>query len=135
MKKSVALVPTNQVQVPSSTPNSNNNTEEEKYILDFVITSKGEIKLTSSQNRINNPPSIFYNNGKNIAFGGYWNGTIIVQNIDLNIDDKKIKTKKETLFYTGVNSPIVKIAIGKNETFVVCGNALGNIFFRIESKI
>ena len=70
MKKSVALVPTNQVQVPSSTPNSNNNTEEEKYILDFIITSKGEIKLTSSQNRINNPPSIFYNNGKNIAFGG-----------------------------------------------------------------
>ena len=134
MKKSVALVPTNQVQVPSSTTNSNNNTEEEKYILDFIITSKGEIKLTSSQNRINNPPSIFYNNGKNIAFGGYWNGTVIVQNIDLNIDDKKIKTKKETLFYTGVNSPIVKMAIGKNETFVVCGNALGNIFVFIVNQ-
>ena len=56
---------------------------------------------------------------------------LVVQNIDLNIDDKKIKTKKETLFYTGVNSPIVKMAIGKNETFVVCGNALGNIFVLI----
>ena len=132
VKKSVALAPNNQVQVPTSTLSSNNPTEDEKFIIDMSIKSKGEIKLISCLNRINNPPSIFYNNGKNIAFGGYWNGTIIVQNIDQNIDEKKMtKTKRDILFYTGVNSPIVKMTIGKNETYAVCGNALGNIFIFI----
>ena len=129
VRRYVALAPNNQTQTPTQTPNINNATTEEETLV-FSIINKGEIELTSCQNRINNPPSIYYNNGKNIAFGGYWNGTIIVQNIDQNIDDKKA-IKREILFYTGVNSPVVKIAIGKNETYAVCGNALGNIFIFI----
>jgi len=97
----------------------------------LISSKKKEIKLTSSRNRITNPPSVFYNNGKSIALGGYWNGTILAQNIDENFDEKKSKNKNTVMLYTGVNSPVVKIAIDKNETYAVCGNKLGNIFIFI----
>ena len=42
-----------------------------------------------------------------------------------------MKSKRDIIFYTGVNSPKVKMAIGTNETFAVCGNALDYIFIFI----
>ena len=129
IKKSVALAPN--PQTPPSGPNPTPEKEEEKIIIEIDIEQKKEIKLTSSRNRITNPPSVFYNNGKSIALGGYWNGTILAQNIDENFDEKKSKNKNTVMLYTGVNSPVVKIAIDKNETYAVCGNKLGNIFIFI----
>ena len=133
IKKSFALTPTNQPQSATSTPTSSPNipSEEEKFIIEMSIKNKGEIKLTSPQNRINNPPSVVFNNGNIIAFGGYWNGTIMAQNIEQRNDEKRLKIKRDILLYTGVNSPIVKMAIGKNETFAVCGNVIGNVFIFI----
>ena len=131
IKKSVALKPNVQNPTPNTNTDPNTNTEnkdEEKEIIEIDIQPKREIKLTSAKNRINHPPSIFYNNGKIVALGGYWNGIILVQNIEEIPDDKKIKTKSTATFCTGENSPIVKIAISKNEIYAVCGNALGNIF-------
>ena len=35
---------------------------------------------------------ITYNNGKIFVFGGYYNGMLLLQNTDENIEEKKIKT-------------------------------------------
>ncbi len=80
----MAHTPNNQPQSATSnpTPSSNISSEEEKFKIEMSIKNKGEIKLTSSQNRINNTPSVFYNNGNIIAFGEYWNGTIMAHNIE-----------------------------------------------------
>ena len=131
IKKSVALKPNNEqtATTPITDPNSiSENKDEEKEIVEIDIQPKREIKLTSTKNRINKPPSVFYNNGKIVVLGGYWNGIILVQNIEETTDEKKIKNKNTVLFCTRENSPIVKIVISKNEIYAVCGNALGNIF-------
>ena len=76
---------------------------------------------------------MFYNNKKNIAFGGYWNGTILVKYLDdiKEEKDKKVKNKSSILHFTGDNSPVVKIVISKNDTYAICGNKLGNIYIFI----
>ena len=105
--------------------------EKEKEIIKLYVELKKDIKITSNKNRINNNCTLFYNSGKNIAFGGYWNGIIILQYLEENADDKKSKNKNSNIIYAGESSPIVKIAIDKNDTFAVCGNKLGQIFVYI----
>ena len=128
IKKSVPLA-SNQTtgQTPVVNP-STENKEEEKEIIKINIEPKREVKLSSAKNRINNSSTVFYNNGKLVAFGGYWNGTVLVKNLDENIDDKKTKAKTSIIHYTGDNYPVVKMAISKNDTFAVCGNTRGNIY-------
>ena len=119
-----------QVQTPNGPPE---NKEEDKEILKIDIEKRKDYKLTSTKNRINNSATVFYNNGKNIAFGGYWNGTILVKYLDdiKEEKDKKVKNKSSILHFTGDNSPVVKIVISKNDTYAICGNKLGNIYIFI----
>ena len=77
-------------------------------------------------------PTILYDEGFYVAFGGFWNGDIILkQLIDIKIDSKKNKTKKINIIKTGELSPITKIIIEKTETIVICCNEDGIIFIYI----
>ena len=126
IKKSVPLTnPQPQITTPSQNPQQENK-EEEKEIIKINIEPKKDVKLPSYKNRINDSSTVVYNNGKLIVFGGYWNGTIFVKNLDENIDEKK--TKSSIIHYTGDNSPVIRIAISKNETYAICGNNKGNIY-------
>ena len=74
-------------------------------------------------------PTILYEEGFFLAFGGFWNGDIIIKNIIENkIDTKKGKSKKINIIKTGILSPITKMIIDKTETIVICTNAKGTIF-------
>ena len=79
--------------------------------------------------RYSESPTILYDGGFYAAFGGFWNGDIILkQLIDIKIDSKKNKTKKINIIKTGGLSPITKIIIEKTETIVICCNEDGIIF-------
>ena len=130
IKKSVPLLGNPQASNQKQDAHPENK-EEEKEILKMNIEPKKEIKLISQRNRLNDSVTSFYNNGKLIAFGGYWNGTILIKNIDESIDEKKVKNKSYILHSTGEYSPIIKMVISKNDLYAVCGNTVGNIFIFI----
>lgn len=125
---------TEKVQVKKVIGNNpdNSNENKEEYILKLNLEQKREIKLNLPKYRIENNkgPIIFYNNGRNVSLGGYWNGNILVQNLEEN-DDKKIKVKNTTIHSTHENSPIIKMVIDKSDTFAICGNTLGTIYIFI----
>ena len=74
-------------------------------------------------------PTILYEEGFFLAFGGFWNGDIIIKNIIENKNDiKKGKSKKINIIKTGILSPITKMIIDKTETIVICVNAEGTVF-------
>ena len=128
------------VQMPAlggNNTNINNNDNKEQNeikedILKINLEQKREIKLCSPRYRIeyNQSPIIFYNSGKNVALGGYWNGHILVQNLEEN-DDKKTKIKNTTIHPTNEYSPIVQMVIDNSNAFVICGNTLGSIYIFI----
>ena len=77
-------------------------------------------------------PSILYEEGFYIAFGGFWNGDIILrQLIDNKTDTKKTKNRKINIIKTGELSPITKIIMDKSETFAICCNSIGTVFIYI----
>jgi hypothetical protein len=95
------------------------------------IYQKYDRKYTIPRYRMNSSesPTILYEEGFFIAFGGFWNGDIIIKNIIENkIDIKKGKSKKINIIKTGILSPIIKMLIDKTETIVICANAEGTIF-------
>ena len=95
------------------------------------IYQKYDKKYTIPRYRMNSneSPTILYEEGFFIAFGGFWNGDIIIKNIIENkIDTKKGKSKKINIIKTGILSPITKMIIDKTETIVICANAEGNVF-------
>jgi hypothetical protein len=95
------------------------------------IYQKYDKKYTIPRYRMNSneSPTILYEEGFFIAFGGFWNGDIIIKNIIENkIDTKKGKSKKINIIKTGILSPITKMVIDKTETIVICANAEGTIF-------
>ena len=95
-----------------------------KYDKKFVVP-KYRMKFTES-------PTVLYDEGFHIAFGGFWNGDIILrQLIENKNDSKKSKNRKINIIKTGELSPITKILIDKTETIAICGNSEGNIFIYI----
>ena len=127
---------TEKVQIKKAVANNNENQNEndnkDEYIMKLNLEQKKEIKLNLPRYRIENSkgPIVFYNNGRNVSLGGYWNGNILVQNLEEN-EDKKIKVKKTSIHFTHENSPIIKMVIDKSDTFVICGNTLGTIYIFI----
>ncbi len=142
VKKSVPVQGLNTIN-PQANKETNNtienkeqgeNKEEGKDIIKINLEQKREIKLSSPRYRMNNTqsPIVFYNDGKNVALGGFYNGNILVQNLDENIyDDKKTKVKCTTVHSTHETSPIVQMVISKSDIFVICGNTLGTIYIFI----
>ena len=111
----------------------NENKDEGKDIIKLNIEQKKELKLGTQKYRcnMNQAPMVFYNEGRNVALGGYYNGNILVQNVDENIDDKKAKVKYTTIHPTNEYSPIVQMVINNSDNFVICGNTLGTIYIYI----
>ena len=121
------------IEVQKKTVNNNNIPEKNtpKKILQ-LIDNKNDIKLFIPKNRLNllNNSKIscaFYNKGQCISLGGFWNGSILIENI---IEDKKEKIEKiETkIYYTKDKAIISHILIDKNEIFMICGNNIGTIY-------
>jgi hypothetical protein len=106
------------------------NKEETKDIIKLKVDPKREFKINNSRYRLdfNHSPMIFYNDGKNVALGGYYNGNILVQNLEETTDDKKTKVKSTVIHSTNENSPIVQMIINNSDNFVICGNTLGTVF-------
>ena len=119
---------------------TNNNTTEKASLKKYLqlIDNKNNIKLYIPKNRLNNTigntPTLIYNKGHCIIMGGFWNGSILVENI---IIDKKEKGEKieSKLYLTKDNSPITHILIDENETFILCGNIIGTIYIYIIDSI
>ena len=141
VKKSVPVEGLN-TAAPQSNKDSNNsidskeqgdNKDEEKDIIKINLEQKKEIKLSCPRYKMNDTqaPIVFYNDGKNVALGGFYNGNILVQNVDENIDDKKAKVKCSTVHLTNEISPIVQMVISKSDIFVICGNTFGTIYIFI----
>ena len=141
VKKSVPVEGLNTAALQSNKDSNNSidskeqgdNKDEGKDIIKINLEQKKEIKLSSPRYKMNDTkaPIVFYNDGKNVALGGFYNGNILVQNVDENIDDKKAKVKCSTVHLTNEISPIVQMVISKSDIFVICGNTLGTIYIFI----
>ena len=118
--------------------NNNNNLTEKKIFK--LIENKNELKLFLPKNRLNEleeyTPIILYNKGYCLALGGFWNGTILIENILYENNNKKEKIEKiETkIYYTKDKNPITHIIIDENEIFMLCGNSIGTVYVYIIDK-
>ena len=102
-----------------------------KELSKINIYSKYDKKFTIPKYRMKfrESPTILFEEGFFIAFGGFWNGDIIIkQLIENKTDIKKSKNKKVNIIETGILSPITKIIIDKSETIVLTANLEGIIF-------
>ena len=105
------------------------------------LKQKDNIQLINFKHEINNnkmQPKVWLNNGSILVKGGYWNGNIIIQNFVKDRDNHTISKELINNIYvytTTEYSPITKIIVDKNETFVICGNENGTIYiFSIDIK-
>ena len=64
----------------------------------------------------------FFNQGKNIIIGGFYDGKIEVIYLE-----EKGERKRETIFPFSEEEPILCIELTKNEEFLFLGNSVGNI--------
>ena len=78
----------------------------------------------------NKSPTILYDEGYCVAFGGFWNGDIILRQL-IEDDKKKNKNIKINIIKTWELSPVTKIIIDKTETFAICCNSEGIVFIYI----
>ena len=100
----------------------------QKYEKKFTLP-KYRMKFTESV-------TILYDEGFHIAFGGFWNGDILLrQLIEIKTDSKKSKNKKINIIKTNELSPITKILIDKTETIALCCNYEGTIYIYIIDPI
>ena len=98
-----------------------------------LLEKKESIKIHHFKYGINyRKPNVWLNKGSILVQGGYWNGNIILTNINKennnnanNINEERYKT---FIYTTSEYSPIMKIVIDKNETMAICGNANGTIY-------
>ena len=78
---------------------------------------------------INQSPSLIYDNGNYIILGGFWNGQIIINQIEDNEKNKKSKTQKIfKVLTTNKISPVTIMKMDESETFLICANKIGCIF-------
>ena len=82
-----------------------------------------------SENACNNKCMRFFNNGKSLILGGFYDGKIIVYSIE---------NKKSTaeLYPFIEEKPILSIEIDKEENYLFLGNSIGNVcIYHIEQDI
>ena len=78
---------------------------------------------------IEQSPALIYDKGNYLILGGFWNGQIVINNIDNNQKNKKVKTQKlYNIISTNKMSPITIMKIDQSETFLFCVNKIGCIF-------
>ena len=123
---------------------NNNNFKENiktalknKEILKINVKKKDDILLPKygyrlSDDKIYYEYSVIYAKGKFIALGGYYNGNIVVKNLDYKLKEKE-GNKSIYIYSTNDNSPIVKLIIDNSETYAICANKKGTIFIFIIS--
>ena len=122
-------------QISKNINNNNNNLTEKKILK--LTDNKKELKLFIPKNRLNEleeyTPIIIYNKGHCLALGGFWNGSILIENILYENNEKKEKVEKiETkIYYTKDKAPITHIIIDENEIFMLCGNNIGTVYVYI----
>ena len=83
---------------------------------DTIINSMSEYY---SENSCNNKCLRFYNNGKSIIMGGFYDGKLMI----FSVENKK----KNTLYPFIEEKPILCIEIDKEENYLFLGNSKGNI--------
>ena len=130
-KKAIITVSKNQICiypiVKKSTPKQNPDANQ------YELGSFHVINITFVSHRmhseITNLPMVIYNESNLIAIGGYWNGQIIVRSLKEKSQDPIRVYQKSDM------SPVVKIAIDKNENFVITGTISGNVhIFNIDDN-
>ena len=88
-----------------------------------------------------NQPTLWLDKGSVLVTGGYYNGHIIVINmekispVDLNNINANEDNHHIYIYKTNEFSPITKIVTDKYETFAICGNVNGTIcIFKIDES-
>ena len=82
-----------------------------------------------SENACNNKCMRFFNNGKSLILGGFYDGKLIVY----SIENKKNTTE---LYPFIEEKPILSIEIDKEENYLFLGNSIGNVcIYHIEQDI
>ena len=127
-------------EIHNELSNSINNIEKQKENEKITGKEQSKINVYSKYERkyvlpkyrmnFNDSPTILYEEGFYIAFGGFWNGDIIIKHL-IESDAKKNKNKKIKIIRTWELSPITKIIMDKTETLVICCNLDGTVFIYI----
>ena len=75
------------------------------------------------------PPMVIYNDSNLIAIGGFWNGQVMIKSL-------KEKSQDSIRVFQKIDmSPVVKIAIDKDENFAITGTLCGNVhIYNIDSN-
>ena len=80
---------------------------------------------------ISHAPTLIYDKGNYIAFGGIWNGIILINKLE-EIGNKKDKSQNNiSIISTNNFSPIIHMKIDLSETFVICASKMGIIYIFI----
>ena len=130
-KKAIITVSKNQICIypiiKKSTPKQNPDANQ------YELGSFHVINITFVSHRmhseIKNLPMVIYNESNLIAIGGYWNGQVMVRSLKEKSQDPIRVYQKSDM------SPVVKIAIDKNENFAITGTISGNVhIFNIDDN-
>ena len=132
-----------QVENPENKQNNNNVKEniitalKNKEITRININKKDDILLPNYTYRLSDEKiyyeySVIFGKGKFIALGGYYNGNIVVKNLDYKAKEKE-GFKSIYIYSTNEDSPVTKMIIDNSETYVICANKKGTIFIFIIS--
>ena len=98
--------------------NSSNENINNIYKLNPFINKINNIFIKEINNKIYK----FFNQGKNIIIGGFYDGKIEVIYLE-----EKGERKRETIFPFSEEEPILCIHITKNEDYLFLGNSVGNM--------
>ena len=66
------------------------------------------------------PPIYFFNQGKNVCLGGFFDGKFTILSIDHALPIE--------VTHPLDNNPITAIEVDKDEEYLICGNSIGNIY-------
>ena len=112
--------------------------EDNKNLVNKETISKYDKMIRTPKYRMNPElaPTIIYDKGNHIAQGGFWNGHILITNLE-DSGNKKDKSQKNnlTIISTSEISPIIHMKMDFSETFVICVNKIGTIFIFIINKL
>ncbi len=111
----------------------NNENYDKENTKNKETISKYDKILISPKYRMNisHAPTLIYDKGNYIAFGGLWNGNILINKLE-EVGNKKDKSQKNiNIISTNNFSPITHMKIDLSETFVICASKMGVIYIFI----
>ena len=111
----------------------NNENDDKENTKNKETISKYDKILISPKYRMNisHAPTLIYDKGNYIAFGGLWNGNILINKLE-EVGKKKDKSHKYiSIISTNNFSPITHMKIDLSETFVICASKMGIIYIFI----